>query len=95
MDLSHEMPDEESVGTQDEPIMDVDEVSDRAKLDGIIAQTISDLGAQHPHADIEAVVLARSRESGLRLSPADLSVAVGIASRGATPSRGPVEGGAR
>lgn len=74
--------DEESVGTQDEPIMDVDEVSDRDKLDGIIAQTVSDLGAQHPRADIEAVVMERSRESGLHIPPADISAAVGSALEG-------------
>ena len=76
------MPDEESVGTQDEPIMDVDDVSDRDKLNGIIAQTISDLGAQHPRADIEAVVVQRSRESGLHISRTDISAAVGSAIEG-------------
>ena len=77
-----EMPDDDSVGTQDEPIMDVDEVSDRDKLDGIIAQTISDLGAQHPRAHIEAVVVERSRESELNISRTDISTAVGAALEG-------------
>lgn len=77
-----EMPDDESVGTQDEPIMDVDEVSDRDKLTGIIAQTISDFGAQHPRAHIEAVVVERSRESGLHISRTDISTAVGAAIEG-------------
>ncbi|WP_157509718.1 hypothetical protein [Leifsonia sp. Root4] len=77
-----EMPDEESVGTQDEPIMDVDDVSDRDKLTGIIAQTVSDLGASHPRADIEAVVVERSRESGLNVSRTDISTAVGSALEG-------------
>lgn len=79
---ANEMPDEESVGTQDEPIMDVDDVSDRDKLEGIIAQTVSDLGAQHSRADIEAVVVERSRESGLNISRTDISTAVGAALEG-------------
>lgn len=86
MEQSRETPDEESVGTQDEPIMDVDEVSDRAKLHGIAVQTIADLGAEHAVEEVEAVVLERSRESGIHASPADVSAAVRVAGHGAAPA---------
>lgn len=92
MNHANEAPDE-SVGTQDEPIMDVDEVSERDKLDGIIAQTISDLGARHPRVDIEVVVMQRSRESGLHFSPTDISTAVETASRAAAAAGDAADGG--
>lgn len=80
--------DEDDVGAQDEPIMEQNVASDRAKLEGIVLQTISDLGRQHPIADIEAVVRSRSAESGLEYSGADISTAVREAiERGSTENR--------
>ncbi|WP_345061447.1 hypothetical protein [Leifsonia kafniensis] len=56
--------------------MEQNDVSERAKLNGIIAQTLSDLGGQHPLTDIEAVVRQRSAETGLSYSSNEVSTAL-------------------
>lgn len=74
------VPADEGSNTQDEPVMEQDAVSDRAKLDGIIAQTIADLGSQDGR-HVRAVVRERSAESGVSVSPGEVEDAVAAAVR--------------
>lgn len=56
--------------------MEQDDVPDQMKLNGIVAQTISDFGKQRPPADIEAVVRERSADTGLHYSAREVAAAV-------------------
>lgn len=76
MNEAGQVPGKEDAHTQDKPVLDQDDVSERTKLSGIVAQTLSDLGGQHPLTDIEAVVRQRSAESGLSSSSEEVSAAV-------------------
>ena len=83
---AQESPDDDDVGTQDEPVMDFPHASDEEKLNGIIRQTIHDLGAGYPIAQLTAIVFDRSTDSGLDYSQQDVSTAVATAVRGAESS---------
>lgn len=81
-----ESPDEDGVGTQDEPVMDIPHASDAEKLTGIIRQTIIDLGVDHPVAQMTAVVFERSTDSGLDFTAEHVTAAVQSAVRGPKPA---------
>ena len=81
-----ESPDDDNVGTQDEPVMDIPHASNSEKLNGIIRQTIHDLGAGYPVTQMTAIVLERSTDSGLNYSQEHVSTAVATAVRGVEPS---------
>ncbi|WP_156786335.1 hypothetical protein [Microterricola viridarii] len=64
--------------TQDEPVMEQDAVSDREKLDGIIAQTIADVGSQRVR-HIAGIVRERSAEAGLSIPEDEQASAISAA----------------
>ncbi|WP_133161214.1 hypothetical protein [Microterricola pindariensis] len=68
----------ENSGTQDEPVMEQDAVSDREKLEGIIDQTIADVGPQRVR-HIAGIVRERSAESGLSIPEDEQANAISAA----------------
>lgn len=70
-----------SENVQDEPVMDVDEVSDLDKIAGIVVQTRADLGTED-ESRIAEVLSQRLHDAGIELSEVDIAELAGQVARG-------------